>query len=78
MKNLALIGAAGYWAANIGILWAAFKAFGVHVPFAVVVQGFFLGMAANLPRSRPARQVDLGRSYSVGGRSHAEMSPGAK
>ncbi|HEY8083445.1 MAG TPA: lysylphosphatidylglycerol synthase transmembrane domain-containing protein [Solirubrobacterales bacterium] len=46
--GLAVIGAAGYWAANIGILWASFKAFGVHVPFAVVVQGFFLGMVANL------------------------------
>ncbi len=46
--GLAVIGAAGYWAANIGILWAAFKAFGVHVPLAVVVQGFFLGMVGNL------------------------------
>ena len=46
--GLAVVGAAGYWAANIGILWAAFKAFGVHVPLAVVVQGFFLGMVGNL------------------------------
>ena len=46
--GLAVIGAVGYWAANIGILWASFKAFGVHVPLAVVVQGFFLGMVANL------------------------------
>jgi len=46
--GLAVIGAAGYWAANIGILWASFKAFGVHVPLAVVVQGFFLGMVGNL------------------------------
>jgi putative heme transporter len=45
---LALGGAVGFWAANIGILWAAFKAFGGHVPFGVLVQGFFLGMAANL------------------------------
>jgi uncharacterized protein (TIRG00374 family) len=45
---LALGGAVGYWAANIGVLWASFKAFGVEVPFAVVVQGFFLGMVANL------------------------------
>jgi uncharacterized protein (TIRG00374 family) len=45
---LALVGPVGYWAANIGVLWATFKAFGVHVPFGVVVQGFFLGMAANL------------------------------
>jgi putative heme transporter len=45
---LAVGGAAGFWAANIGILWASFEAFGGHVPFAVLVQGFFLGMAANL------------------------------
>jgi putative heme transporter len=46
--GLAVIGSVGYWAANIGILWASFKAFGVHVPLAVVVQGFFLGMVGNL------------------------------
>jgi putative heme transporter len=45
---LAVGGAAGFWAANIGVLWASFEAFGGHVPFAVLVQGFFLGMAANL------------------------------
>jgi uncharacterized protein (TIRG00374 family) len=46
--GLAVIAAVGYWATNIGILWASFKAFGVHVPLAVVVQGFFLGMVGNL------------------------------
>ena len=45
---IALAGAVGFWAANIGILWASFKAFGGEVPFGVLVQGFFLGMAANL------------------------------
>ena len=45
---LALVGAAGFWAANIGILWASFEAFGADVPVAVLVQGFFVGMAANL------------------------------
>ena len=52
--GLAVIGAAGYWAANVGILWASFHAFGVHVPLAVVVQGFFLGMVANLIPFAPA------------------------
>jgi len=52
--GLAVLGAAGYWAANIGILWASFHAFGVHVPLAVVVQGFFLGMVANLFPFAPA------------------------
>ena len=52
--GLAVIGAAGFWATNIGILWASFHAFGVHVPLAVVVQGFFLGMVANLFPLAPA------------------------
>jgi uncharacterized protein (TIRG00374 family) len=52
--GLAVVGAAGFWAANIGILWASFHAFGVHVPLGVVVQGFFLGMVANLFPFAPA------------------------
>jgi putative heme transporter len=46
--GLAVVGAIGFWATNIGILWASFKAFGVQVPLGVVVQGFFVGMVANL------------------------------
>jgi uncharacterized protein (TIRG00374 family) len=46
--GLALAGAVGFWACNIGILWASFHAYDVHVPFGVVVQGFFVGMVANL------------------------------
>jgi putative heme transporter len=45
---LAVGGAVGFWAANIGILWASFEAFGGDVPVGVLVQGFFVGMAANL------------------------------
>ena len=45
---LALAGAVGYWATLIGILWASFEAFDGSVPFAILVQGFFLGMVANL------------------------------
>jgi len=45
---LGVFGAVGFWAANIGILWACFEAFGGNVQFAVLVQGFFIGMAANL------------------------------
>src|SRR5205823_2174142 len=51
---VALLGALGGWGGNIGILWACFEAFGVHVPFAVVVQGFFVGMVANLAPSPAA------------------------
>ena len=45
---LAIGGAIGFWAANIAILWASFHAFDVSVPLGVVIQGFFLGMVANL------------------------------
>jgi putative heme transporter len=44
----AIAGGVLYWAGNIGVLWASFHAFGVEVPFGVVVQGFFVGMAANV------------------------------
>jgi uncharacterized protein (TIRG00374 family) len=46
--GLAILGAVGFWGANVGILWASFHAFAVSVPLGVVVQGFFLGMVANL------------------------------
>jgi uncharacterized protein (TIRG00374 family) len=46
--GLAVLGAVGFWAANIGILWAAFHAYDVQVPLGVVIQGFFIGMVANL------------------------------
>ncbi|HEX4730119.1 MAG TPA: lysylphosphatidylglycerol synthase transmembrane domain-containing protein [Solirubrobacterales bacterium] len=52
--GLAVLGAAGFWAFNIGVLWASFHALGIQVPFAVVVQGFFLGMVANLFPLAPA------------------------
>jgi len=44
----AVAGAIGFWAANIAVLWACFHAFGEAVPKGVLVQGFFVGMAANL------------------------------
>jgi uncharacterized protein (TIRG00374 family) len=52
--GLAVLGAAGFWAASIGVLWASFHSLGLHVPLAVVVQGFFLGMVANLFPLAPA------------------------
>jgi uncharacterized protein (TIRG00374 family) len=52
--GLAVLGAVGFWAANIGILWASFKSLGIAVPFGVVVMGFFIGMAANLIPFAPA------------------------
>jgi uncharacterized protein (TIRG00374 family) len=43
-----IVGAMAYWAAQIGILWAAFMAFGESPPLAVLVMGYFVGMFANL------------------------------
>lgn len=50
----AYLGAVGFWAGNIATLWLAFKAFGVDVQFGVLVQGFFVGMVANLAPSPAA------------------------
>jgi uncharacterized protein (TIRG00374 family) len=50
----AVVGAVGWWAGNIGILWASFHAFDVSVPLGVVVQAYFLGMVANLAPSPAA------------------------
>src|SRR4051795_13717133 len=50
-QAIALLGAAGWWAGNIGVLWGCFMAFGVSPPFGVLVQGYFLGMIANLAPS---------------------------
>ena len=46
--DLVTIGAFLYWGAQVASLWAAFQAFGVTVPVAVVTLGFFLGMLGNL------------------------------
>lgn len=51
--GLAVVGAVGFWATNVGILWASFEAFGLSVPLGVIVQGFFVGMAANLAPFAP-------------------------
>jgi putative heme transporter len=77
--GLAVLGAAGYWATSIGVLWASFHAFGVHVPLAVVVQGFFLGMVANLFPLAPAGvgAVDAGMigAFVLFGLPHGTVFP---
>jgi uncharacterized membrane protein YbhN (UPF0104 family) len=50
----AVLGAVGYWLCMVGILWACFHAFGGGVPMGVVIQGFFVGMVANLAPSPAA------------------------
>jgi uncharacterized protein (TIRG00374 family) len=59
---LTLLGAVGWWAGNIGVLWGSFHAFGLSVPLGVLVQGFFVGMVANLAPSPAAGTgtVDVG------------------
>jgi uncharacterized protein (TIRG00374 family) len=47
----AILGALGWWAGLIGVLWCSFKAVGVAVPFGVLVMGYFVGMFANLAPS---------------------------
>lgn len=46
--NPALLGALGWWALDIGVLWACFHAFGEPPPIAIVVMAYFVGMLANL------------------------------
>jgi uncharacterized protein (TIRG00374 family) len=47
-RNPALLGAILFWAFQIAVLWAAFRAFGDAPPVAVIVQAFFVGMLGNL------------------------------
>jgi uncharacterized protein (TIRG00374 family) len=46
--NPALTGAVLFWAFQVGVLWAAFRAFGEAPPLAVLTQAFFVGMFGNL------------------------------
>src|SRR4051794_21324960 len=47
-RDPALSGAVLFWAFQIAVLWAAFHAFGDAPPWAVLIQGFFVGMLGNL------------------------------
>jgi uncharacterized protein (TIRG00374 family) len=47
-RDPALLGAIMFWAFQIAVLWAAFRAFGDAPPLAVLVQAFFVGMLGNL------------------------------
>jgi uncharacterized protein (TIRG00374 family) len=43
-----MIGTVTWWAFNIGVLYAAFRAFGTAPPMAVIVSGYFVGLLGNL------------------------------
>jgi uncharacterized membrane protein YbhN (UPF0104 family) len=47
-KDPALLGAVLFWAFQIAVLWASFRAFGEAPALAVLIQGFFVGMLGNL------------------------------
>jgi uncharacterized protein (TIRG00374 family) len=47
-RDPALLGAILFWAFQVLVLWAAFRAFGDAPPWAVLVQAFFCGMLGNL------------------------------
>jgi uncharacterized membrane protein YbhN (UPF0104 family) len=47
-RDPALLGALAWWAFDIAVLWACFRAFGDAPPVAVVVMGYFTGMLGNL------------------------------
>jgi uncharacterized protein (TIRG00374 family) len=44
----AMVGTVSWWAFNIAVLYAAFRAFGQAPPLAVLIQAYFVGMLANL------------------------------
>jgi hypothetical protein len=44
----ALGGAVLFWAFQVAVLWASFRAFGEAPPLAVLTQAFFVGMFGNL------------------------------
>jgi uncharacterized protein (TIRG00374 family) len=47
-RDPAVLGSIAYWAFNIAVLWASFKAFGEAPPWSVVVMGYLVGMLGNL------------------------------
>jgi uncharacterized protein (TIRG00374 family) len=47
-RDPALLGAVAFWAFQIAVLWAGFRAFGDAPPLAVLIQAFFVGMLGNL------------------------------
>jgi uncharacterized protein (TIRG00374 family) len=47
-RDPALLGAVAFWAFQIAVLWASFRAFGDAPHLSVVVMAFFVGMLGNL------------------------------
>ena len=47
-RNLALLGAIAWWGFDLGVLWAAFHAFGGSPDTSVVVMAYFVGQLGNV------------------------------
>jgi uncharacterized protein (TIRG00374 family) len=47
-RDPALLGSIAFWAFNIAVLWASFRAFGEAPAIAVIVMGYFVGLLGNL------------------------------
>ncbi len=47
-RDLLMLGAVGWWAFDIAVLWACFHAFGKAPPQAVIVMAYFVGMLGNV------------------------------
>jgi uncharacterized protein (TIRG00374 family) len=47
-RDIALLGALGWWALDIAVLGACFRAFGAAPPAAVVIMAYFTGMLGNV------------------------------
>jgi uncharacterized protein (TIRG00374 family) len=46
--DLAMLGVVSWWAFNVAILYASFRAFGPAPPVGVLIQAYFVGLLANL------------------------------
>jgi uncharacterized membrane protein YbhN (UPF0104 family) len=47
-RDPAILGSIAYWAFNIAVLWASFRAFGEAPPWSIVLMGYLVGMLGNL------------------------------
>ena len=47
-RDTAVLGAAGWWAFDVGVLWACFEAFGQPPPGGVLVMGYLAGTLGNV------------------------------
>ncbi len=60
-RSPALLGAVGWWAFDVAVLWACLHAFGTPPPVGVVVMSYFVGTAANaFPVPGGVGSVDAG------------------